>query len=224
MGVRRAGDAASAARAPRRRLDRGDGRRGLRRRVLRQAGDPPLPRRDGPAHPRAVPVLAADYEGEAESVWRDVTTGDELYRRLRPLPGYGDEKSKIFVAILAKTQGVAPDGWREAAGKFGDDVPRSVADIHGPESLAAVREWKRAQKAAKRDKQDRPPDGAARSWSPPEAPASARCGPRPGRPPRRPLSRAATRPAGCRTSCPRAARRGRAARRARRARHRRAGR
>ena len=83
-------------------------------------------------------------------------TGAELYRRLRALPGYGDEKAKIFVAILAKSQGVAPDGWREAAGKFGDDEPRSVADIDGPETLAKVREWKKAQKAAKRDKQDRP--------------------------------------------------------------------
>ncbi|MGK0425433.1 MAG: hypothetical protein ACJAZD_002969, partial [Ilumatobacter sp.] len=51
---------------------------------------------------------------------------------------------------------VAPDGWREAAGKFGDDVPRSVADIHDEASLAVVREWKKAQKAAKKDKQDRP--------------------------------------------------------------------
>ena len=130
----------------------------VRRRVLREAGDPPLPGGDGPAHPRAVhrarrPTTTAT----AENVWA---------RRRRPapsctagcgaLPGYGDEKSKIFVAILAKTQGVAPDGWREAAGKFGDDVPRSVADISGPESLARVREWKKAQKAAKRDKQDRP--------------------------------------------------------------------
>jgi uncharacterized HhH-GPD family protein len=101
-------------------------------------------------------ALTDDYEGEAENVWRDVTTGDELYRRLRKLPGYGDEKSKIFIAILAKSQGVAPAGWREAAGKFGDDVPRSVADVRDPVSLAAVREWKKAQKAAKRDKQDRP--------------------------------------------------------------------
>ena len=100
--------------------------------------------------------LADEYGGEAENVWRDVTTGEELYRRLRQLPGYGNEKSKIFVAILAKTQGVAPPGWREAAGKFGDDVPRSVADVHDPVTLAAVREWKKAQKAAKRDKQDRP--------------------------------------------------------------------
>jgi uncharacterized HhH-GPD family protein len=101
-------------------------------------------------------VLADDYEGTAENLWAGVTSGAELYRRLRDLPGYGDEKSRIFVAILAKTQGVAPEGWQQAAGKFGDDAPRSVADIHDAASLARVREWKKAQKAALRDKQDRP--------------------------------------------------------------------
>ena len=101
-------------------------------------------------------VLTDEYDGEAANVWRDVDSGAELYRRLHALPGYGEEKSRIFVAILAKTQGVRPDGWQQAAGKFGDDVPRSVADIDGPESLAKVREWKKAQKAAKRDKQDKP--------------------------------------------------------------------
>ena len=101
-------------------------------------------------------VLTDDYDGRAEQLWTDVGNGDELYSRLRTLPGYGDEKSKIFVAILGKRMGVTPDGWREAAGKFGDDVPRSVADIDGVETLGKVREWKKAQKAAKRDKQDRP--------------------------------------------------------------------
>jgi uncharacterized HhH-GPD family protein len=101
-------------------------------------------------------TIADEYGGDGAGVWKGVATGDELYRRLRALPGYGEEKSKIFVAILAKTQGVAPPGWQDAAGRFGDDVPRSVADIDGPEALAKVREWKKAQKAAKRDKQDRP--------------------------------------------------------------------
>ncbi len=101
-------------------------------------------------------VLADQYGGDGANVWAGVTSGDELYRRLRALPGYGDEKARIFVAILAKTQGVAPDGWREAAGGFGDDVPRSVADSVDPDSLAAVREWKRARKAAGKGKQDRP--------------------------------------------------------------------
>ena len=100
--------------------------------------------------------LVEHHDGDAANIWADADTGRDIFRRLKALPGYGDEKSKIFVAILAKTQGVTPQGWREAAGKFGDDVPRSVADIHDEASLAVVREWKKAQKAAKKDKQDRP--------------------------------------------------------------------
>ena len=125
--------------------------------MLREAGDPPLPGGDGAAHPRPVrrarrptTAAAASRSGPASP------TGDELYRRLRELPGFGDEKSRIFIALLGKRIGVQPDGWREAAGKFGDDTPRSVADSTSPETLAAVRQWKRAQKAAKLDKQDRP--------------------------------------------------------------------
>ena len=103
-------------------------------------------------------VLADEYEGAGENVWAGVTTGDELYRRLRGLPGYGEQKSRIFVAILAKTQGVAPEGWQQAAGKYGDDTPRSVADIHDAASLARVRELKKAEKAAAKGDQQGPPD------------------------------------------------------------------
>ena len=101
-------------------------------------------------------ALVTDYRGNAANIWKGVDDADDVYRRLRALPGYGEEKSKIFLAILAKTQGVEPSGWRDAAGKFGDDTPRSVADVHDEVSLGKVREWKKAQKAAKKDKQDRP--------------------------------------------------------------------
>ena len=101
-------------------------------------------------------ALTEGYEGRGELVWADVRTGDELYRRLRALPGYGDEKAKIFLALLAKRMGVKPRGWKAAAAPFSDTNPRSVADIHSPATLAKVREWKKAAKAAKRDKQDRP--------------------------------------------------------------------
>ena len=77
-------------------------------------------------------------------------------RRLRALPGYGEEKAQIFVAILAKRMAVAPPGWEEVAGVFADDEPRSVADIDSPAALAKVRQWKKAMKAAKKDKQGRP--------------------------------------------------------------------
>ncbi len=52
--------------------------------------------------------------------------------------------------------GVTPPGWQEAAGKFGELMPRSVADIHDEASRTEVRRWKQAQKAARKDKQDRP--------------------------------------------------------------------
>ncbi len=101
-------------------------------------------------------ALVEDYDGDAANIWHDAGSGREVYRRLKALPGYGEEKSKIFVALLGKTQGVQPEGWQDAAGPFGDDVPRSVADVHDEGSLEKVRDWKKAQKAARKDKQDRP--------------------------------------------------------------------
>jgi uncharacterized HhH-GPD family protein len=100
--------------------------------------------------------LTEYYRGRGENVWRGVSRGDQLFGRLRALPGFGDEKAKIFLALLAKRFGVRPAGWEEAAGPFADMTPRSVADIDSPDAFAKVREWKKAAKAAKRDKQDRP--------------------------------------------------------------------
>ncbi|MBA2280386.1 MAG: Fe-S cluster assembly protein HesB [Acidimicrobiia bacterium] len=99
-------------------------------------------------------ALVEHYGGRAENLWNDGVSGDVLLKRLKALPGFGDEKSKIFVALLAKRVDVQPDGWREAAGPFGDDVPRSVADVFDDASLAKVREWKKAKKAAGKTKQD----------------------------------------------------------------------
>jgi uncharacterized HhH-GPD family protein len=101
-------------------------------------------------------ALVDGYDADASAIWNDGADGKEVLERLKALPGYGDEKSRIFLAILGKTQGVEPEGWRAAAGKFGDDSPRSVADISDEVTLGKVREWKKAQKAAKKDKQDRP--------------------------------------------------------------------
>lgn len=98
--------------------------------------------------------LVDHHGGDAADVWRGASDGADLSRRLRALPGYGAEKTMIFVAILAKRMSVAPEGWEAAAGPFADDVPRSVADIDSPEALATVRAWKKAQKAAGKSKQD----------------------------------------------------------------------
>lgn len=101
-------------------------------------------------------AVADEYGGHAERIWNDAADGADLLRRLRRLPGYGEEKSRILVAILAKRFGIRPSGWREAAGPFGDDEPRSVADVADAESLAQVRAWKKMMKSARKTKQDSP--------------------------------------------------------------------
>ncbi|MUN35925.1 HhH-GPD-type base excision DNA repair protein [Actinomadura litoris] len=93
--------------------------------------------------------LVENYDGDAAKVWADAATGKELFKRLNALPGFGKQKAQIFLALLGKQYGVRPDGWREAAGAYGEEGShRSVADITGPESLARVRAFKAEMKAA----------------------------------------------------------------------------
>ncbi|MBZ4015336.1 HhH-GPD-type base excision DNA repair protein [Streptomyces purpurogeneiscleroticus] len=93
--------------------------------------------------------LVEHYDGDAEAVWRDAPTGAELLKRLNDLPGFGKQKAQIFLALLGKQFGVRPEGWREAAGPYGEENShRSVADITGPESLAEVRAYKQQMKRA----------------------------------------------------------------------------
>ncbi len=96
--------------------------------------------------------LVEHYDGEASAVWADAGSGAELLKRLKALPGYGDQKARICVAMLGKRYGVTPDGWREAAGAYGEEgAYRSVADVTGPDSLDRVRAFKQeAKRAAKR--------------------------------------------------------------------------
>jgi uncharacterized HhH-GPD family protein len=96
--------------------------------------------------------LVDHYDGDAAAIWRDVRTGKELLDRLTALPGFGKQKSQIFLALLGKQFGVRPEGWREAAGPYGEEGSyRSVADITGPESLEKVRAYKQqAKRAAKK--------------------------------------------------------------------------
>jgi uncharacterized HhH-GPD family protein len=94
-------------------------------------------------------VLVERYAGRADALWAGVPDAATLLRRLGELPGFGAQKSRIFLALLGKQCGVTPPGWREAAGPYGDEGShRSVADITGPESLAEVRRFKQEQKQA----------------------------------------------------------------------------
>ena len=94
-------------------------------------------------------LIVADYDGDPAAVWLTASSGAELLKRVSALPGFGEHKAKIFVALLGKQLGVRPDGWREAAGTFGDPGSYlSVADITDADSLARVRSHKQAMKAA----------------------------------------------------------------------------
>ena len=94
-------------------------------------------------------VIVERYDGDAAAVWTGAGSGKELVARLAELPGFGGYKAQIFAAMLGKQLGVQPDGWREAAGHFGDEGSRcSVADIVDADSLAEVRAYKQSLKAA----------------------------------------------------------------------------
>ena len=94
--------------------------------------------------------LVDEYDGDTEAIWtRDKPTGAEVLRRLKALPGYGEQKAKIFLALLGKQRGVAPYGWRKAAGDYGKANTRlSAADVVDDVTLQEVRSTKKAAKAA----------------------------------------------------------------------------
>ncbi len=95
-------------------------------------------------------AIAQDWGGDAAAIWsQGDPDGATVLKRLRGLPGFGEQKAKIFLALLGKQYGYTGAGWREAAGAYGEEGSfRSVADIVSPESLTKVREHKRAMKAA----------------------------------------------------------------------------
>ena len=101
-------------------------------------------------------IIADDYKGKGANVWKGVEDAAELTARLRKLPGYGAEKTEIFIALLGKRFGIRPKGWKTEAGEFSDNQRRSVADIHSPATLLKVRGYKKMQKANDLDKKDRP--------------------------------------------------------------------
>lgn len=115
---------------------------------------PPAIHRYGGSMARRVHALAHyvldEYDGKTDRIWKTGNPdGKEVLRRVKALPGYGDQKARIFVALLGKQLGVQPEGWREAAGAYGEvDSRRSIADVTSPDSLAEVRAFKKAAKAA----------------------------------------------------------------------------
>ena len=114
---------------------------------------PPAIHRYGRSMAGRVQALAAtvvqEYGGDAAAIWTTATTGEELFARLEALPGFGAQKSRIFLALLGKQLAVRPPGWEQAAGAYAETGSyRSVADVVDAESLLKVRDFKKAAKAA----------------------------------------------------------------------------
>jgi uncharacterized HhH-GPD family protein len=95
-------------------------------------------------------LVQAQYDGDAARLWTEPTTGAELLARVQALPGFGAQKARIFVALLAKQLGIRPEGWQAAAGDYALEGYRSVADVVDAASLQHVRTFKQEQKAAAR--------------------------------------------------------------------------
>ncbi|WP_338750874.1 HhH-GPD-type base excision DNA repair protein [Janibacter alittae] len=93
-------------------------------------------------------VVRDEYDGDVTAIWTTAADTKELLKRLKALPGFGDQKARIFAALLGKQLGVRPDGWREAIGPYAEeDARRSVADVTDEGSLQEVRDFKKAAKA-----------------------------------------------------------------------------
>jgi uncharacterized HhH-GPD family protein len=95
-------------------------------------------------------AVMRDHDGDAAAIWTGATSGVDLLRRVGALPGFGEQKARIFVALLGKQVGVRPQGWREAAGAYGEQGSfRSIADVVDAASLQKVRATKQEVKRAK---------------------------------------------------------------------------
>ena len=95
-------------------------------------------------------IVVEDYDGHAERIWTEATDGNDLLKRMTSLPGFGKQKSQIFVALLAKQLGVRPEGWESVVGDYSQDGYRSVADVVDTASLEKVRAYKKEKKAPRR--------------------------------------------------------------------------
>jgi uncharacterized HhH-GPD family protein len=93
-------------------------------------------------------IVVERYDGHAERIWTEASSGADLLKRVMELPGFGKQKAQIFSALVAKQLGVRPDGWQQAVGDYALDGYRSVADVVDPASLQKVRDFKQEKKRA----------------------------------------------------------------------------
>jgi uncharacterized HhH-GPD family protein len=94
-------------------------------------------------------LVVAPTRATRAAIWTTAPDGRELLNRVAALPGFGQQKAKIFVALLGGQLGVTPPGWQAACAPFGENGGyRCIADITSPESRIKVRDCKNLMKAA----------------------------------------------------------------------------
>ncbi|KKE98216.1 HhH-GPD-type base excision DNA repair protein [Mycolicibacterium obuense] len=97
-------------------------------------------------------TIVDEYDGDVTALWSDGADGATVLRRLKALPGFGEQKAKIFLALLGKQYGVTPSGWRAAAGDYGKAGSHmSVADVKDAGTLQKVRSYKKEMKAKSKE-------------------------------------------------------------------------
>jgi uncharacterized HhH-GPD family protein len=102
-------------------------------------------------------LIVDSYNGDAAAIWTTAVDGKQLLANVKALPGFGEQKARIFIALLGKQFGIRPPGWERAVAPFGEPGSfRSVADIDSPEALAKVRQHKQQMKAKVKAKASKP--------------------------------------------------------------------
>jgi uncharacterized HhH-GPD family protein len=108
-------------------------------------------------------IVTEEYDGQADRIWTEAADAADLLARMTSLPGFGQQKAQIFIALLAKQRDVRPEGWESAVGDYSLEGYRSVADVVDESSLQKVRAYKQEKKAAAQSAQSAQSARSARS-------------------------------------------------------------
>ena len=98
--------------------------------------------------------VVEEYGGDTARLWEEAGSGQELMSRLRALPGFGKQKSQIFVALLGKQLGVRPEGWEQAAGAYAE---AGLVPLGGRRRRRDAR-WNACARSRRRRRQRRGPE------------------------------------------------------------------
>ena len=106
-------------------------------------------------------IVTEEYDGSADRIWTEAADAKDLLRRMTDLPGFGQQKAKIFIALLAKQRDVRPEGWESVVGDYSLEGHRSVADVIDEASLQKVRAYKQEKKQQGKQQRGSPARGPA---------------------------------------------------------------